>query len=311
MTDVPGLTALHVAADLAAHGGGGAADADVTGSDVTTVWSLPRFDPARDALVLVDTAGGIAGYCWCWPLDPADLQGELVVRPAAPAGTAAWLLAAVEGQASRVATAAGGRSVKLGFYGDVVAHARTELLRTAGYRRVRRSYRMAIDPAAVEEKPRWPPGVEARALRVDGDEVAVHAALEDSFAEHFRYTPEPFADWAAVALAHPSFDPSLWLVARDGAQVAGVLGAFDHGLWGEIDALGVRRPWRGRGLGRALLLASLAEFRRRDRRSVRLYVDAENATGAVGLYERVGMSIWREHWLWQRTIAPAAEPDEA
>jgi ribosomal protein S18 acetylase RimI-like enzyme len=52
---------------------------------------------------------------------------------------------------------------------------------------------------------------------------------------------------------------------------------------------GVRRPWRRRGLGLALLRRAFGEFQRRGERLVQLGVDAASPTGATRLYERVGM----------------------
>jgi GNAT superfamily N-acetyltransferase len=53
----------------------------------------------------------------------------------------------------------------------------------------------------------------------------------------------------------------------------------------------ILRDWRGRGLGRALLLHAFAEFFELRKKIVRLHVDADNPTGAVRLYESVGMSV--------------------
>ena len=53
----------------------------------------------------------------------------------------------------------------------------------------------------------------------------------------------------------------------------------------------MRRPWRRRGLGLALLLHSFRDFAARGATRVGLGVDAENTTGAVGLYERAGMHV--------------------
>ena len=58
---------------------------------------------------------------------------------------------------------------------------------------------------------------------------------------------------------------------------------------GWVEELGVRRSWRKKGLGLALLHHSFAEFYRREKHSVGLGVDAENLTGALRLYERAGM----------------------
>ena len=59
----------------------------------------------------------------------------------------------------------------------------------------------------------------------------------------------------------------------------------------------MRRPWRGRGLGRALLREAFAELRRRGLPRAYLGVDSENPTGAMGLYESVGMRPKRRRHL--------------
>ena len=67
---------------------------------------------------------------------------------------------------------------------------------------------------------------------------------------------------------------------------------------GIVEELGVRRPWRGHGLGLALLDLAFEEFERRGLTRAILTVDSENPTGATRLYERAGMSVelaW-EHW---------------
>jgi ribosomal protein S18 acetylase RimI-like enzyme len=58
---------------------------------------------------------------------------------------------------------------------------------------------------------------------------------------------------------------------------------------GWVDGLCVRRPWRKRGLGLALLLHSYGMFHERGKLRVGLGVDAENITGALRLYEKAGM----------------------
>jgi ribosomal protein S18 acetylase RimI-like enzyme len=65
----------------------------------------------------------------------------------------------------------------------------------------------------------------------------------------------------------------------------------------------VRRAWRGRGFGRALLHHSFREFRRRGLTRAALGVDAANATGATRLYESVGMRAYAENVVWEKTLA--------
>jgi ribosomal protein S18 acetylase RimI-like enzyme len=69
-----------------------------------------------------------------------------------------------------------------------------------------------------------------------------------------------------------------------------------------VSVLGVRRPWRRRGLGRALLLHSFRALRERGKPRVGLGVDGSNPTGAVQLYEAAGMRVVRrfDHWEKER-----------
>jgi ribosomal protein S18 acetylase RimI-like enzyme len=64
----------------------------------------------------------------------------------------------------------------------------------------------------------------------------------------------------------------------------------------------VRRPWRQRGLGLALLLHSFNNFYQRGDRAVGLGVDAQSLTGATRLYEKAGMRVTRQHDLYEKII---------
>jgi mycothiol synthase len=101
----------------------------------------------------------------------------------------------------------------------------------------------------------------------------------------------------------PDFDPALWTVARDSEEVAGVI-RCDPRRWGGgwVGVLGVRRPWRRRGLGLALLQRSFGTFFDRGERRVALGVDAENPSGATRLYERAGMHVEAEHLTWEKEM---------
>ena len=85
-----------------------------------------------------------------------------------------------------------------------------------------------------------------------------------------------------------SYDPSLWLLATDGDEAVGALSGVVWGDRGWVGELGVRKPWRGRGIASALLRRAFATFASRDLPRVMLNVDAANPTGAVRLYERAG-----------------------
>jgi mycothiol synthase len=78
---------------------------------------------------------------------------------------------------------------------------------------------------------------------------------------------------------------------------------------GEVDVVGVRSPWRGMGLGLALLRHALGEFYRRGVREVGLSVDAESVTGAPRLYGRAGMRVAESYVLYQKELRPGRDPD--
>jgi len=179
--------------------------------------------------------------------------------------------------------------------GDARADA---LFRGRGYREVRRFWEMAIDFEGETPEP---------SVRVepfaDGDAEGFHAALEESFADHWEHEPESFDEWWARQQRRANFDLSLWFVIRDGDEIAGVARCEARPPVGWVGALGVRGAWRGRGYGRALLQHSFREFRRRGMTCAGLGVDAANATGATYLYESVGMHVDAENVVWGTVLA--------
>ena len=91
---------------------------------------------------------------------------------------------------------------------------------------------------------------------------------------------------------------------RDGDEIAAALrGEPDRGGAGWVGAIGVRKPWRKRGLGLALLLHAFGEFYRRGQPRIGLGVDAQNPTGATRLYERAGMRVAYEAVAFEKALA--------
>ena len=131
----------------------------------------------------------------------------------------------------------------------------------------------------------------------------MHAAQEEAFADHWGFEPSSFESWRAYNLAE-SEDTSLWRIAWDGDDVAGRLHQptlpGEDATVGWVGVLAVRRPWRRRGLGEALLREAFLAFAGRGKRTAGLGVDAENTTNAVALYERVGMHAARRSDTWER-----------
>jgi mycothiol synthase len=100
------------------------------------------------------------------------------------------------------------------------------------------------------------------------------------------------------------------MIAWDGDQIAGFSqNRFRMGI-GWIGTLGVRRPWRKRGLGEALLLHSFGEFYKRGTSTIGLGVDAQNPTGATRLYQKVGMYAASEFVTYEKELRAGREIEE-
>jgi mycothiol synthase len=93
---------------------------------------------------------------------------------------------------------------------------------------------------------------------------------------------------------------SLWLMAREDGAPVGALTASAGDEGGSVDWLGVRASHRGRGIGSAMLRQAFATFASRGLTRAMVNVDAENVTGATGVYERVGMRVVGRWDMWER-----------
>ncbi|MDX6483981.1 MAG: mycothiol synthase [Gaiellaceae bacterium] len=178
-----------------------------------------------------------------------------------------------------------------------------DLLRSRGYRDVRHFYRMRIELDGPPPEPRWPEGFDVAAFD-PAEAREFHDALEDGFAEEWGHTEEPFEAFAKRRLEEERFDPSLWTTVRSGSEIAAVMIADwkRHGDAGWIGSVAVRKPWRRRGLGEALLLRSFGQLYERGERVVQLGVDAQTPSGATRVYERVGMSVGFEAVIYAKNL---------
>ncbi|MEO7296098.1 MAG: GNAT family N-acetyltransferase, partial [Candidatus Limnocylindria bacterium] len=140
------------------------------------------------------------------------------------------------------------------------------------------------------------------------DEVdAIVAAEDEAFRDHPGHRDWTDEDTRGM-IAQPHFDPTVWLVAWDGDQVAGAVENWIYSNENEqlgiqrawLDRVSVRRPWRQRGLARALIAASLRALHERGITEAMLGVDARNPSGALRLYESLGFERLRTGLLYAR-----------
>ena len=179
-------------------------------------------------------------------------------------------------------------------------HELEHIVSARGYRLVRSSYTMEVQLDEAPQ-PAVPDRLTVRSYR-DGDQEAVRSALNEAFADDWHHHDVSPSNFTEFYVKQRHFDPALWLLAWDGDELAGFVLATSEHLGdpdlGWVGTLGVRPAWRRRGLGEALLRAAFAELYVRGRRRVGLGVDTENVSGALRLYERVGMRPLLRHDNW-------------
>jgi mycothiol synthase len=131
----------------------------------------------------------------------------------------------------------------------------------------------------------------------------------EAFEDHwggFDSSEEHLQRW----LENPNMDLSMWVVAFDGDEIAGgIINVIDRtqnaaaGVErGWLQSVFTRRPWRRRGLATALIAESLRVLRDRGMTSAALGVDADNPSGALGLYEGLGFAVDLRATAWRRSF---------
>jgi mycothiol synthase len=259
----------------------------IDSNDLRSWLRNPELDPA--ALRVLEIDGEIAGYG-----DVTVADGVVALEVAAPNHWDTFL-----SWAEDEARQAGASRVRvLSYTGESLANAAA----ARGYFLWRSAYRMQaeLDLTALDQS-LLPEGIE---LRPYGDDDADR--LRDALNEVFA--PDPFfaqltrAQFRETLLNDSRMDPSLWVLAWEGEDLVGFALGFAgwHGKSdvGEVQSVGVRAPWRRLGLGEALVRSTFRLLHARGLRSVTLGVDASNETGAVRLYERLGMRISAQYDNW-------------
>lgn len=182
-----------------------------------------------------------------------------------------------------------------------------EILEAAGFREVRRFWRMVIDLGVEHDssEPTAPAGVTRTVAVSDQERRMLHDVEQESFADHFGFAPRPYDEFIAWGIDRRDARPDLWWLAWSDDRPVGLCVLDDsHADRGasHVRMLGVIPEARGRGIASWLLRSAFAQAAREGRRVVTLTVDAENTTGATALYEGVGMRAEQVILLYRRPL---------
>jgi len=279
----------------------------VTPQELGNEWKNDGFKLERDAFVVQTIDGKIVGYEeFVDQHEHYNLRTDGYVHPKFTGqGIGTALLRRIEVRArEQVQPAESDLRVFLRSTIDSRDEASHSLHKNEGYFPKRYHWRMEIKLDSAPPAPIWPAGVEIRPFVRTEHEVAVWEAQNESFRDHWSSHDISLSDWQHGKFGREDFDPALWVIAWNGDEIAGFSqNRFRMGI-GWVGTLGVRRPWRKKGLGLALLQYSFGVFYKRGKTTIGLGVDASNPTGATRLYQRAGMYVASEFLTYEKELRP-------
>jgi len=294
--------------------------------DILSDWTLPTFDMETSTRVVVSPDGRLVGYAELWDLTEPFVKKNLWARVHPDflgLGIGSSLVSWAEVQSrSWIDRSPQDARVVLHVSANILDVKATGLFDLLGFNHIRTFWRMVIELNEEPQAPTWPDRISIRSVANRQEEHIAITAVYESFQDHWGFVREPveaYVDrWLYYIDHNDEYDPALWFMAVDGTvesgdQVAGVSLCFkqsyDDPAMGWVGSLGVRRPWRKRGLGLALLQHSFIELYRRGQRRIGLGVDAGSLTGATRLYEKAGMRSDSRFTmnLYEKELRPGAD----
>jgi mycothiol synthase len=298
--DADAIVGMIIASELADTG-----ETDMTLEELLDDWQ--ELDLAQDTVVVTAPDGRISGY--------ADVNNSSFVMVSVYGyvhpdhrgrGIGAYLVAWGERWTrDNMPRAPENARIVVQHYLKASNDGARRLLESAGYAPVHGVY--VMEAGLDEAPPRWPAGISVSAFVPGRDERVTYEAVEDAFRDLWGRPRSTLERFLRTTVEKDSFDPTLWFLARDGEEVCGVVLGKVMGGAGWVYDVGVRRPWRRRGLGLALLRHAFAEFHRRGIRKVGLSVDAESITGAPRLYGRAGMRVKESYVIHLKELRPGVD----
>ena len=292
--DAEAITAMFVEHEKLLH-----ETPESTVEDLYDDWSGSDVDITKDTVTVWDgdTLVGYAGLAKVTPPDIYSAYGG--VKPSHwDRGIGTFVVEAMERRV--VEKAAPGAALRQ--WVDADDQAAIVLLEGRSYRFVRRFWRMDVSLEGDLPGPREIEGAVLRPFAKGADERTAHDVLEASFEQHWGYSPKTFDQTKETRWEAEWFRPDLSLVAEAGGEMVGVCINGQRFGEGYVEDLGVVPAWRGRGIAEALLRHSFHLFRDLGMKQASLNVDSDNATGAMRLYERVGMTNGYSYDVYEKRL---------
>ena len=184
------------------------------------------------------------------------------------------------------------------------------LLETEGFKPIRYDFEMVRDNVDDIPDLPLPEGLEVRPVCTEDVRKVWDAACE-AFRDHWDYSEDEWSEEELKGwMESDVWQPDLWQVAWDGDEVAGmVLNFIDEKQnkkherkRGYTETICVRRPYRRRGLARALIARSLQVHKDQGMTETALGVDTENPSGALQLYQSMGYEMVKRYAVYRKPL---------
>ncbi len=309
--DHPGMLAVYAAA----HEADGIEEVTTLEQMRLNYATLVNCDPARD-IVIAEIDGDLIAYARVFWMELVEggrsYENFGFVHPAwRRRGIGSALHRHNESRLGEIAAAHGTTDPKwLSSEGTDADAGNTALLLGDGYEPARWFYDMVAPTLEPIVSPPMPEGIELRPATRDQYRRLWEAQAE-AFRDHWGESEWTEEDWMRFDADPDHADPGLWRVGWDGDEVTGVVMTTVPGEENErygrkrvyVAGVSVRRPWRRRGLARALLASSLVGAREAGYTSASLGVDSNSPTGATDLYRSLGFEPERTFTTYRKPLA--------
>ncbi|MFY7806967.1 MAG: GNAT family N-acetyltransferase [Limnoraphis robusta] len=273
----------------------------------------PSFNRAEDLRLWENSEGKLVGYGSVW-IDPSQtgIDGFLNFRVHPTVRNQSLEEEIITWAEKRLHEAAKDCSEDVKLYsgarsdrGDVIT-----ILQNLGFVAVRYFFRMKRSLSEPIDQPQFPEGFNLQTVEAEKDATLWVEMFNQTFIDHWNhhdYTVEEFIH----DIQNPEYNSELNLIA---IAPDGTFAAFceshihpeDNKRNGRnegwIGVLGTRRGFRQQGLGRAMLLSGMQCLKAKGMDTAILIVDADNPSGALGLYESVGFEKVHTNISYVKTL---------
>ncbi len=282
--DIPAIHQLVARCDRELYG-----HAETDLDEIAADLARPGLDPALDTLLVYGPAGDLAARAWVNRRSAVDVHPDH-----RGLGLGSTLLDWVEARARRAGTEAVAQTV------PDADRAAVELMASRGYDTLVTAWLLAVDLPDEPVVPKTPAGIDVRHFRA-GDEHAAHQLTEDAFDE-WQQRRKSYEEWARLTVGRATFAPQMSPVAFAGDEMVGAVLSLEvpDTDEGYVERVAVRRDQRNRGIARLLLRHAFRDFHRQGRRACTLWTHSD--TGALSLYERVGMTVRRSSTVYRKVL---------